>query len=525
MDSTVAARIARRFITLPLDKRTLYLEKMQAEGVSPANLPIPEVQSAFEQLPLSYAQERQWFLWQLEPDSSAYHIPMALRLRGRLDRQALQGAFDHLLQRHQTLRTRFVFDQARPLQVIEPEARLLIAREHVGPLDEAGLHAKVAEETRRTFDLANGPLLRVRLLEMAADDQVLILTQHHIVSDGVSMQLMVAELIAVYADLSRGQPPALAPLPIQYADYALWQRHWMEAGERERQLAYWTERLGKQQPVLELPLDRSRPAQPSYRGARHNLSLPTALAQGLQALARTEGCTSFMVLLAAFHALLHRYSGQDDIRIGVPSANRNRVETEGLIGYFVNTQVIGAHVICEQPFIELLRQVRQHALDAQAYQELPFEQLVEALAPERTLGLNPLFQVMFNHQTAGRGAASGAKLGELQIEALDSATEVAQLDLTLETRESLQGLEASFIYATDLFDHATVERMAEHFTNLLQGIVAQPEQAVAELPLLGTAERERTLLTWNATAEQYPLDQSIQQLIEAQVLRTPEAPA
>ncbi|WP_255326992.1 condensation domain-containing protein, partial [Pseudomonas juntendi] len=525
MDNTVAARIARRFITLPLDKRALYLEKMLAEGVSPANLPIPEVQSAFEQLPLSFAQERQWFLWQLEPHSSAYHIPMALRLRGRLDRQALQGAFERLVERHQTLRTRFVFEQTRPLQVIDPGAGLAIAHEVVGPLDLAQLEARVAEETRHPFDLEAGPLLRVRLLELAPEDHVLVLTQHHIVSDGVSMQVMVGELIALYAGLSLGQAPTLAPLPIQYADYALWQRHWMEAGERDRQLAYWTERLGAQQPVLELPLDHARPAQPSYRGARCNLQLPAALSHALHALARAEGGTLFMLLLAALHALLHRYSGQHDIRIGVPSANRNRVETEGLIGYFVNTQVIRAQVAGEQPFVELLRQVRQHALDAQAYQELPFEQLVEALAPERTLGLNPLFQVMFNHQAAGRGGATSARLGDLQIEGVDSVTEVAQLDLTLETRESPEGLEASFIYATDLFERSTIERLSTHFINLLQGIVEQPHQPVAELPLLAAAERERTLVTWNATAEQYPLQQSIQQLIEAQVQRTPDAPA
>jgi len=525
MDSIVAARIARRFITLPLDKRTLYLEKMLAEGVSPANLPIPEVQSAFDELPLSFAQERQWLLWQLDPQGSAYHIPMALRLHGPLDTAALQRAFEHLVERHQTLRTRFVFAQTRPLQVIEPRAEVTIAYEAVGALEEADLLARIGKETRRPFDLGHGPLFRVRLLALDDQDHVLVLTQHHIVSDGVSMRLMIEELIALYAGFSHGAPPSLAPLPIQYADYAVWQRHWMEAGERDRQLAYWTERLGQGSPVLALPLDHGRPTTPSYQGARHTVHVPAGVVQGLHTLARGEGATLFMVLLAAFQALLHRYSGQDDIRVGVPNANRNRVETERLIGYFVNTQVIRAEVEGRTPFLTLLRQVRQHALDAQAYQELPFEQLVEALAPERTLGLNPLFQVMFNHQAAAQGRPGAASLNGLRIEAVDSVTDRAQLDLTLETRESAEGLEASLIYATDLFEQPTIERLAVQFVNLLHGIVEKPEQAVAELPLLEAGERERALVQWNDTAAAYPLDSSVQQLIEAQVQRTPDAEA
>ncbi|QOH70302.1 non-ribosomal peptide synthase/polyketide synthase [Pseudomonas putida] len=472
-------------------------------------------------LPVSYAQQRQWFLWQLEPHSSAYHIPMVLRLNGSLDRAALQHSFDALVERHETLRTRFVESDQGIVQVIERSAARVIAHERLA--DEATLGARVAEEIRLPFDLARGPLLRARLLELAADDQVLVLTQHHIVSDAASMQLMVGELIDGYTRYREGDAAPLPALALQYADYARWQREWMEAGERERQLAYWVGQLGSEQDVLALPLDRPRPAEQSYRGAQLDLAVPSALKDGLEALARRQGATLFMVLLASFQALLHRYSGQRDIRVGVPVANRNRVETEGLIGFFVNTLVLRADIDPRQPFGVLLQQVRQAALGAQAHQDLPFEQLVDALAPTRSLSHSPLFQVMFNHQAAA--LAPVRAVPGLAVQAMAWDNDTTQFDLSLDTCETAEGLSASLIYATDLFDHATIVRLGEHWLNLLQAIVEQPHQPVAELPLLAAAERERTLVTWNATAEQYPLQQSIQQLIEAQVQRTPDAPA
>ncbi|VVO19238.1 non-ribosomal peptide synthetase [Pseudomonas fluorescens] len=526
MDTNVATRIARRFITLPLEKRKEYLLKMLAEGVSPANLPIPEVQSAFEEIALSYAQERQWFLWQLEPGSAVYHIPMALRLHGALDFQALQRSFDALIERHESLRTSFSHTEHRPQQIIQAAFALTIARQTLAAdTSEAELKAGVEREILQPFDLEQGPLLRVKLLSLAADDHVLILIQHHIVSDGWSMQLMVDELIRLYASYSRGQPTELAPLPIQYADYALWQRSWMEAGERERQLAYWLERLGGEQPELVLPLDRPRPALQSYRGARLDIALDGALNNALQEVARLEGVTLFMLLLAAFQTLLHRYSGQGDIRIGVPNANRNRTETEQLIGYFVNTQVLRAELDGRLPFNQLLQQVKESALGAQAHQDLPFEQLVEALAPERSLSRSPLFQVMFNHQTANRQAGPALQLPQLRVESLSWDANLAQLDLTLETHESPDGLAAALIYATDLFDAMTIERMGRHLVALLQGIAAQPQQPVGELPMLSAAERRMILGDWNHTGTDYPLELSVQQMIEAQVLKTPDAPA
>jgi len=530
MDMSVALRVARRFITLPLDKRKAYLEKMLEEGVSPANLPIPEVASAFERIPLSYAQERQRFLWQMDPQSPAYNIPSALRLRGALDVEVLAGSLSSIVERHQSLRTVFVEDEQRDgfrqqvLSAFDVPVPLTMASSDA---TQAQIRAFVESETQRPFDLRNGPLLRARLLQLAADDHVLTLTIHHSAADGWSMRVLVEELIALYSARREGYEADLPKLSIQYADYAIWQRHWLEAGERERQLAYWQERLGGEQTVLELPTDRPRPALQSYRGARYELSLPQILGRQLQALAQREGTTLFMLLLASFQAFLHRYSGQEDIRIGVPVANRNRVETERLIGFFVNTQVLRAELDAQMPFLSLLQQARAAALDAQAHQDLPFEQLVEALQPARSLSHSPLFQAMYNHQNLGSAGKQSlaAQLPGLSVEDLSWGAHSAQFDLTLDTYESDQGVHAEFTYATDLFDAATVERMARHWKNLLEAIVAEPHRRLGDLPLLD-AEEERALLQRSRLmSSEYPAIQGVHQLFEEQARLTPEATA
>ncbi|SDU36152.1 non-ribosomal peptide synthase domain TIGR01720/amino acid adenylation domain-containing protein [Pseudomonas synxantha] len=479
-------------------------------------------------LPLSYAQERQWFLWQLDPHSAAYHLPAALRLKGALNVAALEQAFNQLIARHETLRTTFVVDNEHPRQVIAAKAPLALVVETLhGTPDDATLKTFVEHETRQLFDLQRGPLLRVRLLRLADDDHVLVLTQHHIVSDGWSVQLMVEELITLYGAAQAGQPAPLPTLPIQYADYAVWQRQWMDAGERERQLAYWTAQLAGENSVLELPTDRPRPAEQSYRGAHLSLTLAPGLSDAVQHMAPRLGVTPFMLLLASFQVLLHRYSGQHDIRVGVPIANRNRIETEGLIGFFVNTQIMKAEFSAQLRVEELLQQVKQHALDAQAHQDLPFEQLVEALQPERSLSHNPLFQVMFNHQSADkRSSTDGQSLpSALQVEGLDWEGSTSQFDLTLSTSESAEGLSASLTYATDLFDAATIERLGRHWQQLLRSLLEDPQQRVADLPMLDSGEQQQIVDEWNNTDIQYPLDHSVQQLIEAQVAATPEAPA
>ncbi|WP_256659898.1 condensation domain-containing protein, partial [Pseudomonas sp. 2VD] len=432
-------------------------------------------------LALSFAQERQWFLWQLEPESAAYHIPSALRLRGRLDVDALQRSFDSLVARHETLRTRFRLEGGRSYQQVQPAVSVSIEREQFG---EEGLIERIQAIVVQPFDLERGPLLRVNLLQLAEDDHVLVLVQHHIVSDGWSMQVMVEELVQLYAGYSQGLDVVLPALPIQYADYALWQRSWMEAGEKERQLAYWTGLLGGEQPVLELPFDRPRPVRQSHRGAQFILELDIDLSQALRRVAQQEGATAFALLLASFQALLYRYSGQADIRVGVPIANRNRVEIERLIGFFVNTQVLKADLDGRMGFDELLAQARQRALEAQAHQDLPFEQLVEALQPERSLSHNPLFQVLFNYQSEARGNGQAFRFDELQMESVQFDSRTAQFDLTLDLTDEEQRFCAVFDYATDLFDASTVERLAGHWRNLLRGIVANPRQRLGELPLL-----------------------------------------
>ncbi len=472
-------------------------------------------------LGLSYAQQRQWFLWQLDPQNTAYIIPAVLRLRGSLDIAALEHSFSALIARHETLRTTFRQQGEQALQIVHPPRALILSVESL-PSGQT-LEACVQQEMQRPFDLEQGPLLRVRLLNLNTDEHVLILTQHHIVSDGWSMPIMVDELVRLYEGYSQGREVSLTALDLQYADYALWQRTWMEAGEQARQLDYWKQQLGDQQPILELLADYPRPVVQSHAGARLAVELEPALIDGLKQVARQQGVTLFMLLLASFQSLLHRHSGQSDIRVGVPIANRNRAETEGLIGFFVNTQVLRAEFDVHTTFNELLQQVKHTALQAQAHQELPFEQLVEALQPQRSLSHSPLFQVMFNHQS--QASANVRALPGLQVEALLPDSYPAQFDLTLNTAEHDGGLSAGLTYATVLFDPRTIERMAGHWLALLQAICANAAQRIAEVPMLDMAERQQILHDWNATAANFPNEDCLHSLIEAQVCATPDAPA
>ena len=513
--------LVSRFLRLPLEQRQQFYQRLQSRGMSFAQLPIAPTRHDSDTPTLSYAQERQWFLWQLDKDSTAYHIPGALRLHGHLDLAALQRSFDSLLARHESLRTQLVDDGQRLWQAVMPQARVQIQQAHV---DQAQLMARVEEEVARPFDLHQAPLLRVTLLQLAEDEHVLVMVQHHIVSDGWSMQVMVEELVQLYAAHSQGHDLQLPELPIQYADYALWQRGWMEAGEQARQLAYWQALLGGEQPVLELPLDRLRPAQQSHRGASLQVHLQPTLVAGLKRLAQQEGVTAFMLLLASFQALLYRYSGQSDIRIGVPNANRNRVETERLIGFFVNTQVLKADLDGQMRFAELLQQTKRRALEAQAHQDLPFEQLVVALQPERSLSHNPLFQVMFNHQTDAQGGREGQQLPGLRVVELDWDSQTTHFDLSLDTHESADGLWAALTYATDLFDAATIERLAQHWQHLLQAVVSAPRSRLCELPIVGAAEQHRMLQDWNTPAG-VTLFEAVHRLFEAQADQQPERQA
>ncbi len=515
--------LVHRFIRLPLEQRKLFLEKLASKGSSLAQLPIPQVCGDFAQLPLSYAQQRQWFLWKLDPDSAVYNISSALRFTGKLDLVALQRAFDGLLARHDALRTTFHQQGEQVQQVVHPRLVLPVAPEPLDTPGEEALREQVEREARQGFDLERGPLLRVRLLALDAHEHVLVLTVHHIIADGWSMPLMVQELVRLYEACSQGRDAQLPALPIQYADYAIWQRSWMEAGEQARQLAYWTGQLGGEDPLLEMPLDRPRPTVSSLRGARLAIDLPADQARALKRFAQQQGVTLFMLLLASFQVLLHRYSGQADIRVGVPVANRNRVETERLVGLFVNTQVLRAEFDLPLTFADFLGQVRQRVVEAQAHQDLPFEQLVEALQPERSLNHSPLFQVMYNHQTQARGERH--TLPGLEVSAVAWDNHTAKFDLTLETFEHETGIGAALVYATDLFDAATARSLARHWQNLLHAVVELPNQRIAELALLDDTEHQQIIAGWNATQASYPDASCIHQLFEAQVARTPDAPA
>jgi len=529
MNAEDARKLARRFIELPLEKRRIFLQGLAREGVDFAQFPIPDQVDVPERAGLSYAQQRMWVLWQLEPHSGAYNLPSAVRLQGALDVRALERAFASLVQRHETLRTVFVqhaddrLEQAPAPhwpQVEHHDLSALAVAER-----EQRVRALAEQQSLQAFDLAAGPLLRIHLLRLADDEHVLLLTLHHIVSDGWSMNVLIEEFSRLYIAHQQGREAQLGALPIQYSDYALWQRCWLEAGEKQRQLDYWRAQLGEEHPPLELPLDHPRPALPSYRGRRHAFTVDTALAAELNALARAQGVTLFMLLLAAFQVLLLRYSGQCDLRIGVPIANRNRREVEGLIGFFVNTQVLRCQLDPQMSVSQLLAQVKDAALGAQSHQDLPFEQLVEAFAIERSLSHSPLFQVMYNHQPQVADITGLTLADGLQLSPLDWQSRTTQFDLSLDTYEQGGQLRAALTYATDLFDAGTIERMGRHWLALLRGMLADPQQRLEQLPMLSAAEHQQWVVDWNNTGVDYPLQQPLHQLIEAQVERTPEATA
>ncbi|UXY55510.1 non-ribosomal peptide synthetase [Pseudomonas tohonis] len=521
-----AEELVERLRGLDAGKRRQLFAKLGQMGIDVARLPIvPACERGRHAL--SYAQQRQWFLWKLDPHSAAYHIPVVLRLEGTVDAGALEQAFHALIERHESLRTRFVEEDGEVFQQVEATLDFSLETTRLPVAEGSGegrpaLHDYLEARILQPFDLERGPLIRVALARTGEAEQVLVIVLHHGITDGWSMGVMVDDLLAFYKAAVDGTAAQLPPLPIQFRDYAAWQRQWLEAGERERQLDWWKARLGEGRSLLELPTDHARPPVQSHRGARFAIPVAPQLARALKGLARQQDTTLFSLLLASFQVLLYRYSGQAEVRVGVPMANRNRRECERLIGLFINTQVFQGVMDGNTRFSELLHQLQRMGLEAQAYQDLPFEQLVEALQPERSLSHNPLFQVMYNHQAKAAGLAG---LPGLKVEGMTWDSGTAQLDLTLETCDEGDGLAAALVYATDLFEAATIERMAGHWLGLLEAIVTRPDAPIAELPLLSPGERETQLHGWNATATAYPLDTPVHQLIEAQVQRTPDAPA
>jgi amino acid adenylation domain-containing protein/non-ribosomal peptide synthase protein (TIGR01720 family) len=475
-------------------------------------------------LPLSFAQQRLWFLDQLEPSNSAYNRPFAFRLTGPLNVGSLGQSLGEIVRRHEVLRTRYPTVDGEARQVIDPYAGLsvhLIDLRRVPQQDRDPVAQRLAsEDALRPFDLARGPLLRACVMQLDDQDHILLLSQHHINTDAWSNDVLVHEVTKGYGAFSSGAPSPLPELPIQYADFAAWQREWLESEAARQQLAFWTEELKGVAPSLELPTDRPRPVAQTFNGAARKFRLSKRLAVSLGELSRKEGTTLFMTLLAAFQTLLHRYTRQPDIVVGSPIAGRTRPEVEELIGFFVNTLVFRADMRGNPRFSDTLTQLRQRAVAAYANQDLPFETLVDALKLERDLSRTPLFQVMFVLQT---DALKSLHLADLAIRQAGAPIETAKFDLTLFLSETEQGLSGSLEYNTDLFDASTIDRMCSHFQTLLDGIVADPQCPVLELPLLSDVERRQLLVEWNDTRADYPQGACLHEVLEEQVRRSPDA--
>jgi amino acid adenylation domain-containing protein len=474
--------------------------------------------------PLSFAQQRLWFLDQWVPGNPAYTITTAVRLRGRLAPALLARSLNTIVQRHESLRTIFTMMQGQPVQLIQPsgvfplellDLRALPAHARTG----AALRQALAA-ARQPFDLARGPLVRALVLRLSADEHVIVLLMHHIISDGWSSGVLIQELASLYTAFAAGRAAPLPALPTQYAAFAIWQRQWLRGAVLDQQLSYWRAQLAGLA-LLELPTDRPRPAVQRFEGAIHAFMLPALLTRALNSLRSQESATLYMVLLAAFQIMLYRYSGQTDIAVGSPIANRTRSEIEPLIGCFVNTLVLRADLSGNPTFHALARRVRELTQAAYAHQDLPFEKLVEELNPERNTSHTPLFQAMFVLQNAPIATQAVA---DLTLTPIIFDPGVAKFDLTLVITEQADGLSAVFEYATDLFDAPTIVRMQRHLHTLLAGIVAAPDQTIADLPLLTAAERTQILLAWNDSQASYPAI-CLHELVAAQARRTPDAVA
>nr|WP_279636949.1 non-ribosomal peptide synthetase [Corallococcus llansteffanensis] len=478
--------------------------------------------------PLSFAQQRLWFIDQLEPGNSLYNMPLPLRLIGALDVDALHASLDALMARHESLRTTFRMEAGQPVQHVHAEASVPFEFVDLTDLPDAAdrqaeLMQRGLAESRRPFDLARGPVIRALLLKVEAQEHVLVLHLHHIVSDGWSLGVLVREMTALYEAFSHGRAPTLPELPVQYADFAVWQRGWLQGGVLEAQLGWWKQQLAGAPQALDMPTDKPRPAVATQRGASVHVHLPRVLAEQVEALAQKEGATSFMVLLAAFQTVLHRYTGQDDVLVGSPIANRRHAETEGLIGFFVNTLVLRGSFGRRTTFRELVAQVRTTTLGAYEHQDIPFERLVEAMQPERDLGRTPLFQAMFALQNA---PVPELALPDLAVKpAHFGGRTTSHHELGLDLSRGEDGFIGMLDYATDLFEPATMERFIVHLRMLLEAVVAQPDAPLADLALISPDEQARLLSTGRGDVADFERDATLHGLIEAQVARTPDAPA
>ena len=497
---------------------------LEDEGIESSRSQIISPRSKFEPPPLSFAQQRLWFLEQFEPNNPAYNMLFAVRIAGNLDVAVLERSLNEIVRRHESLRTTFSVVEEKPVQVIAPTLEMKIPvfdfRELPENKRETEARQLIIEESKRIFDLSQGPLLRVNLLKLEEKEHILLLTIHHIVSDGWSMGLLFQEISTLYEAFSREHHSPLPELPIQYADFAIWQRQWLQGEVLEKQLFYWKKQLADASPTIELPTDHPRPVTYTYDGASESVTLSESLSESLKKLSQQEDVTLFITLLSAFKTLLYRYTSQEDIIVGSPIAGRNRHDIESLIGFFVNTLALRIDLSGNPTFRELIGRVREVAFNAYDHQDLPFEKLVEELQPERNLNRSPLFQVMFTFQNVPR---QSLQLSDLILIPLEFDNGISKFDLTLNLSEEPKGLRGWIEYNTDLFDADNIKRMIGHFQTLLEGIVENPDQRIGELPLLMELEKHQLLVNWNNTQADYPEDKCIHQLFEEQVEQTPDA--
>lgn len=499
--------------------------KQAASRPAEARASLPR-RPAEEEIPLSFAQQRLWFLDQLEPGSPVYNVCQALRIQGALNVVALEQALNEVVRRHEVLRTSFVATEGRPVQVISPERQLAVtfvdlAATASGPARDA-LHRLLHEESRKPFDLSRDLLVRALLVKTGATEHTLMLTLHHIISDGWSIGILFRELAALYDGHLRGEKVVLPELPIQYADYVFWERDTLQGPTLDRLLSFWRKELEGPLPVLQLPVDHPRTVGVASRGAAQTIQLSRSLTASVKQLCQTEGATLFMTLLTAFQVLLHRWSGQEDIVVGSVVAGRRKVDLEKLIGFFVNTLVFRGDLGGDPTFRELLARTRDRAIGVLAHQDLPFERLVNELRPDRTLSRNPLFQAMFVLQNAPMAPTN---LAQLQFEPFDVDNGTSKFDLTLSMMEMFEGLRAAIEYNADLFEAGTIAQMLSSFETLLESIVSNPDQRISRLTLLTPAARAKLLQEWNATTTPYPSTRTIPQLFEEQVANAPTSVA
>jgi amino acid adenylation domain-containing protein len=519
------SQLSQRLAQLSPELRAKLLQRIDTSEASPAKSTITPVARDTAAFPLSFAQQRLWFLDQLQGNPT-YNIPLAIRLDGPLQPALLELCLNEIIQRHEVLRTTFQAKNGQPFQVIAPSLTLFLTTKDLTMLPESERESELQQlaikEARTLFRLSESPLVRSTLLRLGATEHVLLLTQHHIISDGWSLGVWLQEIAVLYEAHLKGQTPYLPPLPFQYVDYTFWQRQWLSGTLLTEQIQYWVERLKDAPTVIEIPSDHPRPAVPTFRGARQPIVLPQHLNNALQNWSQQEGVTLFMVLLAAWNILLYRYSGSEDILVGSPVANRTTPDLEKLVGFFVNTLVLRTDLSGNPTVRELLQRVRETALGAFAHQDLPFEQIVEELHLERDMSRTVLIQSMLAWQNTPRRSleCSGLVLEPVEIE-----TGTAKFDLLLALEDSAQGICGALEYNTDIFEGATIARMAGQYQRLLEEMLAQPEQQIASLPLLTAHESEQVVVEWNATERAYAQDLCIHQLFENQVERTPQATA